>query len=338
MAKAVRFHEFGGPEVLRLDEVEATAPPAGQVRLAVQAIGLNRADALLRQNRYVETPELPSRLGYDVAATVEAVGDGVDGWRAGDRVVTIPTFSQSDFGVYGDSALVPANALWPWPEGLDAVAAATVGVQYCTVFFAFHDVGGLKRGDTALITAATGGVGFAAIEVARQMGVTTIATTRKSDKADALREAGADHVVVTDDEDLGERVKQITGGKGVQVAFDPIAGKMVPPLLNALAPGGHYVLYGVLDQTEPTVPPMPLLAKGAHLHGYTVFQYTGYPKLGMPENAAAVARAKDFLLPRLADGRLTPKVSETFPLERVVDAHRALESNTQTGKIVLTVS
>lgn len=337
MAKIIRFHEFGGPQVLKVDDIDVPEPGVDEVRISIEAIGLNRADVLLRQNQYMETPELPSKLGYDCAATVEAIGEGVTNVAVGDRVLTIPTFSQSQHGVYGEAALVPANSLWPWSEDLAAEHAACVGVQYLTVYFAMREIGKINQGDTVLITAATGGVGFAAIEVAKQMGARIIATTRKQDKATALIEAGADHVVVTSEEDLTSRVDEVTDHKGVNMVFDPIAGKAIPNLLDCLTPGGRLVIYGILDQTEPTIPIMPLLVKGASLHGFSVFSFTGYPSIGIPQQTEAVVKARDFLLPRLADGRLKPMVSETYALEDVIAAHEALESNKQTGKIVLKV-
>ena len=336
MATQVQFSEIGQAEVLQLVDVDLPEPGPGQVRITIQAIGINRADAMLRQDQYIESPTMPSKLGYDAAGEVVAVGADVSGVAVGDRVLTIPSFSQSEHGVYGDEAIVPADACWPWPEELSAEAAACVGVQYTTVYFALKTIGQLAGGDAVLLTAATGGVGFAAIEVARQLGATVLATTRKRDKADELLDAGADHVIVTDEEDLSERVAELTDA-GVKLAFDPIGGAMVPAILDSLAPGGRCLLYGILDPTEPTLPLMPILAKGLTIQGYTVFQFTGYPNIGLPQQTGAVAEARDWLLPRLADGRLKPRISQTFPLDRVQDAHRELESNNQTGKIVLTV-
>lgn len=337
MTRIVRFHEVGGPEVLKIENLELPDPGPGEVRNAVEAIGLNRADALWRMNQYIEEPKPPSKLGYDAAGIVEAVGTGVEGIAVGDRVLTIPAFSQGDYGVYGESAIVPANAIWPWPEQLSAGQAACVGVQYTTVYFALNNLGEVGDGDTVLLTAATGGVGFAGIEVAKQLGASVIATTRKRSKAEALSQGGADHVIVTDEEDLAARVKEITNGQGVKMVFDPIAGKSIPTLLDCLAAGGRYVLYGILDPTDPVLPAMSVLAKNVSLYGYTVFAYTGYPHLGIPQQTEAVAAARDFLIPRLTDGRLKPMVSETFSLDDVVAAHRSLESNKQIGKIVLQV-
>ena len=337
MAKIVQFKQTGGPEVLELVETDLADPAEGEVKIAVQAVGLNRADAMLRLGQYIEDPVFPSRLGYDAAGEVLAVGPGVDNVAVGDRVMTIPTFSQGKYGVYGDQAIVPSNSLWPWPKGMPASIAAAVGVQYTTVYFALKYVGKVDSGDTVLLTAATGGVGFAAIEVAKDMDLTVIATTRKPSKKQSLLDAGADHVIVTDDEDLSDRVSELTGGQGVQFVFDPISGKSVPPLVDSLAPGGVYALYGLLDPSDPQIPMMPLLAKGLTLTGYTVFAFTGYPSLDIPQQTEAVQSAKDYLLPRLADGRLKPTISETFPLSEVVKAHQALESNNQVGKIILTV-
>ena len=337
MTKVIQFTEFGGPEVLQLNEVALRQPNEGEVKLAVKAIGLNRAETMLRENQYIFTPDLPSGLGYDASAEVIAIGPNVDGISVGDRVITIPAFSQSKNGVYGEEALVPANACWPWPEGLSAEEAACIGTSYTTAYFGLESVGQLNAGDTVLLTAATGGVGFAAIEIAKELKATCIATTRKKNKVQALLDAGADHVIVTSEEDLISRVHEITNGTGVQVVFDAIAGEMIPKSLECLAQGGRCVIYGIVDRSSPQLEVMSFMVKGLSILSHAVVYFTGYPDLGLPQNVAAIQRAQEFLLPRLADGRFRPKVSETFKLEEVADAHRALESNNQIGKIVLSV-
>ncbi len=337
MAKVVQFTEFGGPEVLQLNEIDLGRPAAGEVRLAIKAIGLNRAETLLRENQYIVMAEFPSKLGYDSAAEVIEIGPDVVGLSVGDRVITLPAFSQSKNGVYGTEAIVPANACWPWPEGLSAEEAACVGTNYTTVYFGLKYVGRLNSGDTVLLTAATGGVGFAAIEIAKEMNTTVIATTRKRGKVQALLDAGADHVVVTGEEDLAARVQEITNGAGVQVVFDAIAGKTMPQLIKCLGLGGRCVIYGMVDPSTLNIDILPFMTKGLSLLSHAVVFFTGYPDMGLPQNSDAMKEAKDFLLPRLADGRLKPRVSEVFKLEQVADGHRALESNNQVGKIVLTV-
>ncbi len=336
MTKIVQFTEFGGPEVLQFTDVELGQPKEGEVKLAIRAIGLNRAETMLRKNECIFTPDLPSRLGYDASAEVIAVGPKVSGISVGDRVITIPSFSQAKNGVYGEEAIVPANACWPWPEGLSAEEAACVGTNYTTAYFGLKSVGRLNAGDTILLTAATGGVGFAAIEIAKELGAICIATTRKRNKVQALIDAGADHVIVTSDEDVVARVQEITGD-GVQVVFDAIAGQMIPKSLECLAPGGRCVIYGIVDPSSPQLEVMPFMVKGLSILSHAVVYFTGYPDFGLPQNAGAIEEAQEYLLPRLADGRLRPKISETFQLEEVADAHRALESNNQIGKIVLLV-
>jgi NADPH:quinone reductase-like Zn-dependent oxidoreductase len=337
MAKIVQFTKFGGPEVLQLIEKDLGKPNAGEVKLAVKAIGLNRAETMLRENTYIFSPELPSRLGYDASAEVIAVGSNVSNFSVGDKVITIPGFSQAKNGVYGEEAIVPENACWPWPEGLSAEEASCVGTNYTTVYFGLKNVGRLNSGDTVLLTAATGGVGFAAIEIAKEMNATVIATTRKQNKVQALLDAGADHVIVTSEEDLVSRVQEITGGVGVQLVFDAIAGKAITQLLECLGQGGRCVIYGMVDPSSPQLEIMPFMVKGLSLYSHAVVYFTGYPDFGLPQNSEAMDEAKEFLLPRLADGRLKPKISEVFKLEEVADAHRSLESNKQVGKIILTV-
>jgi NADPH:quinone reductase-like Zn-dependent oxidoreductase len=337
MVKIVQFSEFGGPEVLQFIEKDLGKPNAGEVKLAVKAIGLNRAETMLREDQYIFSPKLPSRLGYDASAEVIEVGSNVSNFSVGDRVITIPAFSQSKNGVYGEEAIVPENACWSWPEGLSAEEAACVGTNYTTVYFGLKNVGRLNSGDTVLLTAATGGVGFAAIEIAKEMKTTVIATTRKQNKVQALLDAGADHVIVTGVEDLVSRVQEITNGVGVQVVFDAIAGKTITQSLECLDQGGRCVIYGMVDPSNLQVDILPFMSKGLSLLSHAVVYFTGYPDFGLPQNIEAIDEAKKFLLPRLADGRLKPKISEVFKLGEVAEAHRSLESNNQVGKIILTV-
>ena len=337
MAKVAYITEFGGPDVLKVVDRDVGDPGRGEVKLAVKAAGLNRADVLLRQDMYIETPKLPSRLGYDAAGEVLAVGDGVKNIGVGDRVLTIPTFSQSEYGVDAEEAIVPAHALWPWPERLSAEEAACVGVQYTTVFFALRNVGQVERGDVVLLTAATGGVGLAAIEVAHRMGAVVIATSRNKEGFSAMEEAGADHVIATDTDDLAERVQDVTDGKGAKMIFDPIAGRWVPTMVACLANLGRYVIYGALDRTDPTLPLGTMIQKSASLYTYAVSSFTGNPAIGHERQAPAIEDARAFLMPRLADGRLKPIVSEVFSLDQIVDAHKSMESRRRTGKIILRV-
>jgi NADPH:quinone reductase-like Zn-dependent oxidoreductase len=327
MIRTVRFHELGGPEVLRIESLPAREPAAGEVRLAVDAIGLNRAEALFRQDQYTQKPELPSRIGYDAVGVIDALGPQVEGLRVGDRVATIPAFAMSQYGVYGDEAVVPARAVVPWPEALAAEEAASLWTAWLTVWGGLVKQGELRKGDTVLLTAAASSVGIASIQTARAEGAWTIATTRSRAKREALLRAGADEVVVTQEEDLAARVLALTGGRGVDVAFDAVAGPELTKVASAMAPGGRLVVYGYLGGMQAPLPLVPMLRKRLTLRAHSIFQTTG--------DATALAQATAYVLDGVRRGAFRPLVDRSFPLDEVVAAHHALESNEQVGKIVL---
>src|SRR5215471_2668725 len=224
MPRVVRFHQTGGPEVLKIETIDVPPPAAGEVRIAVKALGLNRAESMFRCGHYLETPAFPARLGYEAAGTVEAVGPGVAGFKPGDAVSTIPAFSQNQYGVYGDVAIVPAAAVAKHPPSLSWTGAAAIWMQYLTAYGALIDIAKLSQGDTLLIPAASSSVGLAAIQIARLVGATPIALTRKDDKRGALVELGAAHVIATEKQDLVAEVQRLTHAKGARVVFDPVGG------------------------------------------------------------------------------------------------------------------
>jgi NADPH2:quinone reductase len=330
MARIVRFHRTGGPEVLQIDEMATSPPGEGEVRIAVKAIGLNRAESLFRQGMYLEAPDLPSRLGWEAAGTVEAVGAGVTRFKTGDRVSTIPAFSMGKYGICGDSVIVPSDAVTSLPGNLSFEDGASIWMAYLTAYGALIEHGGLRKGQHALITAASSSVGHSAIQVVRAIGGFSIATTRKPEKAAILRQAGADHVIVTGKEDLAARVMEITNGRGADMIFDAVAGPSVEALAAAAAREATIFLYGLLSM-EPT--PFPLtvaLQKGLNLRGYTVFEIVSVPE--------RLERARKYIYDGLKSGALWPVIDRIFrPLESIVEAHRYLESNQQNGKIVVTV-
>ncbi|HYA30593.1 MAG TPA: alcohol dehydrogenase catalytic domain-containing protein, partial [Acidobacteriota bacterium] len=182
MARVVRFHKTGGPEVLTVDQVDVPMPGPGEVRIAVKALGLNRAESMFRSGTYLEQPKFPARLGYEAAGTVEALGKGVQGLEVGDAVSTVPAFSMNQYGVYGDTAIVPAFAVAKHPASLSWTEAAALWMQYATAYGALIDIAGLKANDTLLISAASSSVGIAAIQIARMIGATPVALTRRSNK------------------------------------------------------------------------------------------------------------------------------------------------------------
>ena len=336
-SKIVRFEKFGGPEVLNIEELPVEPPKAGEVQLKVQAIGLNRADALFRSGNYLEQPKFPSRIGVEAAGIVEALGSGVAQVRLGDRVSVAPGQSIGRYGTYGETAIVPASSVVPYPENLTPSEAASVWVQYLTPYFAFVDMASIQPGQTVLITAASGGSGVGSIQMARLLGATVIATTRSAEKEKALLEAGAQHVIVTGNKNLALRVMELTGRKGADVIFDPIAGPSLPSLAEAVAWGGQIILYGALDSVDTPYPLLTAFARNFSLRTYLLYNYCGLPDLRLPRNEEAFQRATKFIRQNLTEGKLKPIIAKTFPLSLVREAHQYMESNQQLGKIVLTI-
>ncbi len=329
MPKIVRFHETGGAEVLKLEDLPLSDPGSGEVRLKVEAIGLNRAEIMFRKGQYLETPQLPSRLGYEAAGIIDAVGADVSDFQIGDRVSTIPSFSMGQYGVYGESAVVPAAAAAKYPAALSASEGAAIWMQYMTAFGALIEYGKMKQGDAVLITAASSSVGIAAIQIVKAVGGIAIATTRGTDKKSFLTEAGADHVIVTDEEDVVEKVMALTHGNGARIVFDPVAGPFLEHLAAATAPGGIIFEYGALAPHPTPFPLFPALAKGLTIRGYTLFEIVKNPEM--------LKRGKEYIYKGLESGSLKPIIDRTFPLTDIAEAHRYMASNQQKGKIVVTV-
>ncbi|WP_440101094.1 zinc-dependent alcohol dehydrogenase family protein [Streptosporangium sp. H16] len=329
MPKAVLFDGFGGPEVLRVREVEIADPSSGELRIRVDAIGLNRAEIMFRTGAYFDKPNFPgSGLGYEAAGVVEAVGPGVTGFTVGDTVGVVPAFQQSRYGTYGDHVIVPAAATVHRPASVPAERAAAVWMAYLTVYGALVEDGFTRPGDHVLITAASSSVGIAAIQTARHIGAIPIATTRTAAKKRQLLDAGAAHVIVTDDEDLVTAVKEFTGGSGVRLAFDPIAGPGVEEIAWGIAPGGRLVVYGKLDP-RPTPLPNAQSYPALTTRTYTLFEVTTDPQ--------RLARGVAFVNAGLTSGSLNPLIDRVFDLEDIAEAHQHMETNTQIGKIVVTV-
>lgn len=329
MARTIRFHKTGGPEVLQIEDLPQEEPGAGQVRIKVEAFGLNRAEVLFRQGLYLEQPDPPSRIGYEAAGVVDAVGPDVSGIRVGDRVGTIPGFSMRKYGVYGESAVVPAHVVAASPDNLSSAESAGIWMQYMTAYGALVEYGKVTAEDAVIITAASSSVGLAAIQIVKAAGATAIATTRTDLKKPDLLVAGADHVIVTEQEDVARRTKEITDGRGARLVFDPVSGPFVENLAKAAAQGGIVFEYGALSMAPTPFPMAQALGKGLWFKGYTLFEITS--------DSARLDRGKKFVYDGLASGALKPVIARTFPLEEIADAHRYMESNTHFGKIVVTV-
>lgn len=328
-AKIVRFSQTGGPDVLKIEELPLPEPGAGEVRLRVQAIGLNRAEIMFREGNYLVQPVFPSKLGYEASGIVEAVGPDVDESLIGQKRSTVPAFPADKYGVYGEVAIVPAAVLAAYPEKFSFEEGTSIWMQYLTAYGALVHFGKIAKGDFVLINAASSSVGVAAIQIARAQGATSIAVTRTAKKKAALLEQGADHVIVSDDEKVPERVATITNGQGARIVFDPVLGKGLAQLAEAAAKGGTIFAYGALSKEPTPLPLFPLLGKGLCIRGYTLFEIVGNPE---PRNAAT-----QYVFDHLQSGELTPIIARTFPFSQIVAAHRYMESNEHIGKIVVTV-
>jgi len=329
MTKVIRFHEHGGPEVLRIEEIDMPAPAVGEVQIRVRALGLNRAEAFIREGRYLENPTLPSGLGLEAAGTIEALGDGVIGFEIGDAVSVVPPVSMVAWPAYGELANFPARLAVKHPASLGWEGAAATWMAYVTAYGALVDVAGMGPSDFVAITAASSSVGVAAIQIANMRGAVPIAITRTSKKRSALIEAGAAHVVISDDEDIEARLRAIAGPDGLRIVFDAVGGPAFVPLTAAMARGGTLIEYGGLSREPTPFPLASVMTKSLTLRGYVIHEIVN--------DDARLARAKAFVLDGLERGLLSPVIDRVFTFDDIVAAHRHLESNQQFGKIVVTV-
>ena len=327
MAKVVRIHALGGPEVLTIEDLDVGEPGAGECRIRVEAVGLNRAEAMYRAGRYPVQPQLPSLIGYEGVGVIEALGAEVGGYAVGDRVCVLPMIQQGQYGIWAEQAIVPARILLPAPPGLTPAEAASIWMQYMTAY-ALIEVAQIGIGDGVIIRAASSSVGIAAIQLANWAGSVSIACTRTSDKAEALHRQGAAHVVATEEEDLVARVMAITGGIGARTAFDPVGGPYVETLANALAPRGILFIYGGLSGQETPYPHWPCAFKGLSMRGWVASEIWNHPH--------RYKAAQEKILSGLASGHLKPVIAKTFRgLEQIAAANAFLESNEQVGKVVV---
>jgi NADPH:quinone reductase-like Zn-dependent oxidoreductase len=328
MSKVVRIYQHGGPDELRIEDVEVGEPGPGEARLRVEAIGLNRSEAMFRAGRYPVTPKFPTSIGYEGVGIIEALGPGVQGFAPGERVCVLPNYRLGEYGLYGERAIVPARSLLAPPPGLGVIEAASIWMQYFTAL-AIIEAGRAAMGDYVLIRAASSSVGIAAIQLANWTGAVPIATTRTSAKTAALKEQGARHVIATDEIDLVAETRRITGGKGARVIFDPVQGPDLEKLAQAAGDEGIIIIYGGLSEHATPYPHWPVALKGLSIRGWVASAIWNRPE--------RFKHYRELILQGLASGHLKPVIARTFPLAQIAAAHRYLESNQQTGKIVVTV-
>ena len=329
MSRTIKFARAGGPEVLEFVETQVPPPGPSQVRIKVKAIGVNRAEAMWRVDDYIEPVKFPAGLGYEAAGVVDAVGENVGDFAAGDEVNVIPSFSMNDYATYGEAVIVPAHAVVRHPKTLSSVEAASIWMMFVTAYGALIEDAKVTNGDFVIIPAASGSVGLAAIQLVNYAGGTTIALTRTSAKREQLIEAGAAHVVATEEVDFVDEVMKITGGRGVRVAFDPVGGPGFPKIHSALAVGGIIYIYGLLSPGITPLPVLEMIAKVTTVKAHNIWLTTG--------NETRRKAAVEYVLKGLESGALRPVIDRVFKFDEMREVHRYLEQNTQFGKIVVTV-
>ena len=325
------MRSFGAPDVLELVEAEIPSPKPHEALVRVTSIGMNRSDVDCRRGIYPVKPRLPSGIGWEAGGIV-VQADENSTFKAGDRVSSLPCSKFVDVADYGRTAdYFVANAEWltKTPDSVSDCNAGAIWINYLTAYGALVDVGKLERGETIVISAASGATGIAAMQIAKLTGARIIATTRSDDKCDRLLAAGADHVVNTLAEDYIGRVLALTGGRGADFIFDPITGPFVARHLEAARRNGRVLIYGVLTYPDfASFDPDVLINKHITLRGYTVDD----PYL---TDRPALTKAVRVISDHLDEGGLRPVICRRFPLERVVEAHEYSESARQFGKILI---
>jgi NADPH:quinone reductase-like Zn-dependent oxidoreductase len=329
MSRIVQMSHAGGPEVLKFVDVQVRAPGPREARIRVKAIGINRAEAMWRSDIYIELVKFPAGLGYEAAGIVEAVGPELTHVAVGDAVNLIPSFSMNEYFSYGEVIVAPAHAIVKQPKSLSFEEAASIWMMLVTPYGALIEDAKITPGDFVLISAASSSVGLGAIQLTNYAGATPIALTRTSAKAQQLRQAGASHVIATDEVDLVKEVQRITGGKGARVAFDPIGGPNFPKLISALAFQGIVYIYGALSEKATPIPVLEMIAKVPTIKAHNIWLTSGDPV----RQRAAV----EFIVKGIEAGALRPVIDRIFKFDEIVQVHQYLESNGQFGKIVVTV-
>ncbi|WP_176593961.1 zinc-dependent alcohol dehydrogenase family protein [Sphingobium sp. EM0848] len=324
--KAAVLHELGGPEVLKLATVDVPNPGPGEIRILISAFGLNRSEALFREGRLQLKPVLPSRIGYEAAGIVESVGPGVTEFAVGDSVATLPRMQTNVCGAYGEAMTVPARFAVKSPAGLDRVECAALWSGYMTAYAGLVDLAPVQRGDFVLITAASSSLGPAAIQIVRLLGAHAIAVTRRREKAAAIARSGPADIIVTDEENLGDRVRQITDGRGVSLVFDPVGGPTVSTLAEMTAPYGTIIIYGSLDASPAELPVRALIGRNIAIRGLGLY---------LEDKPDRLRRGVAFIQEGVANGLLRPLIAERYKLDQIVEAAKSMDAMNHVGKIVV---
>jgi NADPH:quinone reductase len=330
--KALLSHEPGGPDTLRLDELPDPVPGKGELLVRVRAAAINFPDTLIIEDKYQFKPPRPFAPGGEIAGEVEAVGEGVEGWSVGDRLIAVP-----GWGGMAEKVVINARAAYRLPDGRSFAEGAALLLTYATSIHALYDRGHLKEGDTLLVLGAAGGVGLAAVELGKARGARVVAAVSSVDKAAAAREAGADIVVVyprgpfdkEGSKALAQLFKDAVGPDGANVIYDPVGGDYAEPALRSIAWEGRYLVVGF----PAGIPRLPLnltLLKSCDVCGVFWGAFAA-------RDPKANANHVEELFRLWQDGRIAPRISATYPLQNGGDGIAALANRSVIGKLVVTL-
>ncbi|RFA27277.1 NADPH:quinone oxidoreductase [Alkalilimnicola ehrlichii] len=323
--KAVLCKQYGPPESLVLEEVEPKPLQPGEVRVGVRACGVNFPDTLIIEGKYQFKPDMPFSPGGEVAGTVLELGEGVSGVEVGQ-----PVIAMTGWGGYAEQVVTPPDRVLPMSPSMDFTTAAGFAMTYGTSMHALKQRANLKPGETLLVLGASGGVGLAAVELGRLLGARVIAAGGSDEKLKIAKEYGAEALINYNREDLKERVKELTGGKGADVIYDPVGGDAFDACMRAINWNGRLLVVGFASGRIPKVPVNLALLKGCQIVG--VFW-------GAFRNKEPEANRENFrqMFDWVEQGKLKPYIGKTMPLEQASDALYALLNREAVGKIVLTV-
>jgi NADPH2:quinone reductase len=321
--KAVLCKSFGPPDTLVIEDVASPTAGAGEVVVTVRAAALNFFDTLIIENKYQFKPSLPFSPGAELAGTVKALGDGVVGFAVGDRVM-----AYAGWGACREEVAVEADRVVALPAGLDFASAAGLSVTYGTTIHALKDRARLQPGETLCVLGAAGGVGQSAVELGKIMGARVIAAASSDDKLAFCRRIGADETINYSTDSLKDRLKELTGGAGADVIYDPVGGTLSEEALRATAWEGRFLVVGFAAGHIPRIPLNLVLLKGCQICG--VF-WGDFVRRSPQANAANVAQ----LVAWCADGRIKPHIHGRYPLERTAEALGALARREVMGKVII---
>lgn len=335
MSRTIRFHKFGPAEVLKCEEHTVAVPAHGEVQVRVEAIGISWYDVLWRQNLAPSPARLPAGIGHEMAGIVTAVGEGVDDLAVGDKVASFPAQSANEFPTYGEQIVMPRSALTRYPDILTPVQASTHYTPLLIAYFAYVDLARIKPGQSVLITDASHCAGPSFVQLGKALGAKVIAATKESEEREYLLGLGADHVIVTEEQDLLMQVNKITDSRGVDAVFDGLGGPQMSVLGDVLAPRGSLVLYGLQGGNQTRLPACACFQKNIQFFVHCIGNFTGKPELGIDQDVEAIQRALREINQLTADRVLLPLDVKVFPFDKFVEAHRYMDDCPCRGRVAL---